>query len=496
MATASHYKTAALIRRRAARAWLRPTGELAVMLVVILALGFFAHRSDPFFVHVDPSPWWVPVLLMSVRYGMPFGPAAGAACAGLHLCGLSHEGLWLRESFQLGGYELLVPMLYVLVGGFVAGAIEQLDRRHDVTVAQLRDTRSRLEVIDSKRGELEQAYRQVEGRLAGRADAAVAVIDQARHLTAADPDEIYAGLVGLLTPILDAQRVSVWRPNADGVFHRILPSIDATALLPALAQAVLNEGRVLSAAEVFATATAPADAGVLAGPLRTIGLRIDAVVVVEELRFVAFTPTAVRRFELLIDWASRALALAARAAERERAPEQPRGFGSGSAGSVSGRFPVLSTRNELASLEHASGPATVLIARIGGDAQAVARARLEQVVVRVCRHLCRPGDVVAYREHACVMYLPGAVGGASQALRSRVERCLAAFDFRPHVDGTALRLAWSSSETAGGVAAETLIAQVLAQPVAEVPPSTTALPGTASGLLASVTDATIGHSGS
>jgi hypothetical protein len=205
-------------------------------------------------------------------------------------------------------------------------------------------------------------------------------------------------------------------------------------VLPDLGEAVLSEGMVLGAHEHYLGRDAPPDAGLLAGPLRADSARIEAVVVIESLRFASFTPALIREFELLLDWASRALGNAARAANALEASDRNPG------GSL--RVQGL---DEAMQHQRSDQPAMLLAVRLEGELEDGVRTRLEQVLRRVCRNLTRPTDSVSWKplDRTTVLFLPGAYGQAGDNLRERIELCVVSFGFRPYGDERDPILRWS-----------------------------------------------------
>lgn len=408
--------------------------EAGLMLSAVVGAGRWVRPDDPWLLQLNPHPFWGVILLIAVRYGMPTAPVVGAACGALHLVGMQQSGHALADAFQLGGSLLLMPLFYLVVSVIIGEAMEQARRRSDHFRSEAGRSLQKLASSEARAAALELAYRQVEGRLAGRTDTVISLYDGARRLASFDRNEIFQGVMQLLTGHLGVERAGIWVGSDLGGYTKLLPESESQASLPELGEAVLAEGMVLGAHEHYLGRDAPLDAGLLAGPLRADSARIEAVVVIESLRFTGFTPALIREFELLLDWASRALGNAARAAAVVEA-----------GGRRTGAITRVQGLEEAMMHQRSDQPAMLMTVRLEGDLNESVRSRLELVVRRVCRNLTRPTDTVSWKplDRATVLFLPGAYGQAGDNLRERIEHCLGSFEFRPQGDQREPVLRWS-----------------------------------------------------
>lgn len=401
--------------------------ESGLLLAAVVALGRVLMPADPWLLGFNPHPLWAVVILAAVRHGMATAPLVALACGVVHLLALR------ATPGAAGGALAFMPLWYLVVAVLIAEALALVRARAEQARAEAARATERAVAAEARAAALEQAYRQVEGRLAGRTDTVIALYDGARHLASLDRHEIHQGVMRLLIGHLGVERASIWVASELGAFTRLLPEGGSDAGLPVLAEAVLAEGMVVGAHERWADGEAPPEAGLLAGPLRADSARIEAVVVIEAMKFAAFTPSLVREFELLLDWSSRALGNAAR----------------GSLAQATGRRSTARRRplefDQALERDQEDQPALLLVATLDGEMDEVVRRRLETVVRRICRDLTRPGDPVTWKplDGTVVLLLAGAYGQAGERLRERIDQSLDSFGFRPWHDERGPRLRWA-----------------------------------------------------
>lgn len=415
-----------MIRRFLPRPDPRALVESGLLLMAVVALGRTLVPHDPWLLTFNPHPFWAVLVLAAVRHGMPTAPLVGLACGVLHLLAL--------RSVPAPGALALVPLWYLVVGVLLGEAMARARRDADHFRAEAQRAGGKAATVEARAATLEQAYRQVEGRLAGRTDTVIALYDGARHLASLDRGEILQGVMRLLTGHLGVERASIWAASELGTYVRLLPEggtdgDDGT--MPMLVEAVLAEGMVVGAHERWAGGEAPPGAGLVAGPLRADSARIEGVVVIEAMRFASFTPSLIREFELLLDWSSRALGNASRAAL--------------AASHTGRRATARGDRDEALVAEDSDQPALLLAATLDGELDEGLRRRLEMVVRRICRTHTRPGDPVTWKplDGTVVMYLAGAQGPVGERLRERVDASLDSFGFRPWNDQRGPALRWA-----------------------------------------------------
>jgi hypothetical protein len=200
---------------------------------------------------------------------------------------------------------------------------------------------------------------------------------------------------------------------------------------------------VVTARDYFVdTDGAPQD-GILAGPLCAGDARPVAIAVVESMSFVGFTHRAAKQFEVLLDWASRALDKAHRvAAIQRRAVFNP------NLDLTSELFLRTRAKADLSLAIRRGSPATVLVCRAEGQIPTEVNRRLVMVFARVFRYQTRLSDAEAYFEdqNSFVLFLPEVGAQGARVVRDRLDRHVAEFEFRPYGNDARLALRWGMAE--------------------------------------------------
>lgn len=436
----------ALPRGLKPRAVVKAISEALLMVGMILALGLIVRRGDPLFITLSPHPLWAVVLAMAIRYGSPTGALVGALCAAAHLVALYlMTGLQMEYAFQMEVRQIIVPLLYVAVGYIVGEATRSRILRGDHFRNQFLEMRQRLLTSEDRRKELEQAYRQLESRVAGQTNTVISLYDSAKQLNSIEREEIYAGLLALLKVHLDVERAGIWVAESDGQFRRVAPPGGPAMPMPALGQAAFQQGQVVSARELFAQQEARPESGLLAGPLRAGESQIEAVVVVESMKFAGFTHTTIRMFDLLLDWASNSLANATRLVEARSHDVFDTDLNLRSE-----TYLLTRGQEELSLAARRNSAVSVLLCRMEGEMLPATRRRLEVAIARVFQLETRLSDVVAYFEgqQAFVLLLPDVTKDRATVVSRRLEERLRQFDFRPYSDQKSLVLRWGVAQRA------------------------------------------------
>jgi len=391
---------------------------------------------------VHPHPFWGVILLIALRYGSPMGLVAGMVCAAVQLAGLWSAGLDVEEALHLGGGEMVVLTLYVIVGGVMGEGVERRTRQGEFFRRQASEMRDRLVASESQRTEMERAYREVEGRIAGQTNTLTSLYDSVKRLDSLETRELFAALKSVLAEQLGVERCGVWIVAADGAAHKAAPDGGRDEPLPALGEAALKGGRIVTAADLFADQEVNPSQGLVAGPLFAGEARVVAVVVVQSMRFVGFTHAAVRQFEVLLDWTSRCLARA-----QHFAGVQRRAVFDASLDLTTESFMRTRAQADLALARRRGAPVVLLACRVAGEVEDEVHRRLVLVFARVFRYQTRLSDAVAYFEQSrtFMLFLPEAGERQAGIVRERLERFVDEFGFRPYGDDRTLELQWGQA---------------------------------------------------
>lgn len=432
--------------------------EFCGMLGILVGVGFVFTPEDPFFHETHPHPLWILILLMAIRYGSPVGGGVGFVSGLLYLLsGFYLHQYCLQEAFQLGSADLVRALLMVVVGGAIGEAIASREGKAEYLRGEIRRARQEVEEERLRRGEIEQAYRKLEARIAGQSDTMIALYESARHLESLEIRDIYRGLIAILQEYLGVERCSIWELQPDRRFSRIVPEEEKKTTLSRLGWAVVREGRVVTARELFQDQKVLPEEGVMAGPLK-VKEEIVALVIVESMRFAGFTPTAVKLFSILLEWSSRSLANAILLQEAKNQQVYDREIGL-----LTPAFLQTRADQEVRLAFRRKSTASLLVCRIAGRGTAEVLRRFVIVFARLFQRMTRTSDAVAYwpEKRSFVLFLPDAPREGAEVLRKKIQGAIESFHFSSFEEGGALRLVWGVATLAEGKTFATLLEEAM-----------------------------------
>jgi GGDEF domain-containing protein len=282
-----------------------------VLLVTAIGLALPGHWG---LLDVQPHPYWLVVLAIGVRYGLPAGYVAGGLSAASYLA-LS----WFaprERATPFGAHDLLQPLL-LLAGAVVIGEIAEARRRRLVEAERVgAETSAALdEALTRYRATLE-VKSELEKRIVGQPASVMTLYETAKQLETLDRARLYPAILNLLTTVVGVEACALYVRNPDGFrLHSALPASGAQRALTldtsegVIAQSI-RERRLVTVRDRL-RADGPAgladEPALMAGPLLDHAGELSGLVVVEKLPFLKFSPTSVRLCNLILDWASTAL---------------------------------------------------------------------------------------------------------------------------------------------------------------------------------------------
>lgn len=283
---------------------------VGVLLVAAVGLAWPGHWG---LLDVRPHPFWLVVLAIGVRYGLPASYVAGGLSAGGYLA-LS----WAQPGGQraaFGAHALLQPLL-LLAGAVVIGEIAEsrrrrlleAERRRDETAAALDDTLARYRATLEVKAELEK-------RIVGQPATVMTLYETAKQLESLDRARLYPAILDLLATYLGVEACALYLRDDDGFrLAAARPDGARPARLDALEEGViglaLRERRLATVRDRLRALGPEGLAGepaLMAGPLLDRDGAVGGLIVVERMPFLKFSPTSVRLCNLILDWASTAL---------------------------------------------------------------------------------------------------------------------------------------------------------------------------------------------
>jgi len=285
---------------------MRAAAEIAALFALLCALDI-GLLGGTRFAGINPSPYWIPVLMGAALYGTGIGLLAAAAATLLYLGGPLPPLVAGGDHFRHGVALALPPMLWGLAA-LTIGEIS-LARRRAVAAAEDRADRLAAEVdaLSRRIRDLGDNYQQLQISHAGLTDTRMAAYGNAVSLADPDPAIFWPAVGQLIRGVTGADAFTLYSVAADGldpvVRWRTRPDDGATAPPPgpALTAALIAGDRWLTAA-CEADRALLGKTGLIAGPVKAGGGRVRAVLVIEALPFARLNRLMLANAEMMAAW--------------------------------------------------------------------------------------------------------------------------------------------------------------------------------------------------
>ncbi|PIR21606.1 MAG: hypothetical protein COV45_02370 [Deltaproteobacteria bacterium CG11_big_fil_rev_8_21_14_0_20_47_16] len=288
--------------------------EVIVVYVALAAINLLLFPQYPGFVGVDPSPYWIGVLLFGFRYGVVAGLMSGLASASLYLA-MAWLGIERYQFEDISFY--ILPALFVIVGVLIGVGVYQ----YREIIRQLKGEKSVLEVqLAGKETEvttLTTINSGLEKRIVTRMQTLVTLYEGALSLGETELDVLYRAILKFVSKTLQAESAAIYVKVDDGwrlkesigwkEYERHLTSLKPREGLTGLA----GSGNKIVTIRDFVTPNQNEDIladAVMAGPIHA-GEKgeVVAVLSIQDIPFLQFSSASVNLFSFLLDWASRSL---------------------------------------------------------------------------------------------------------------------------------------------------------------------------------------------
>lgn len=293
--------------------------EIIGALLIILVTDYFIAAGGARFIAVQPHPFWIPILLVTVQYGV----AEGILAVLLSTLAL-YVGNIPEQSIDQDRYEYLfslsiTPILWLVTSLFLGMLAERHIRERMRLEESLASAQERETTIATSYTRLKELKENLELRIAGQFRTTIEAYRAAKEMERLNPTDVFKGVQRLVSSVLNPEKFSVFTLAAGGLettltsgwkeednFHSFFDSNSP------LYQSVTGGQKILCIAnrdqEVIL-----ANQGVLAGPL------IDAetgevlgMLKVEKVGFLDLNVSSIDTFRTLCEWISMTLVNARR----------------------------------------------------------------------------------------------------------------------------------------------------------------------------------------
>jgi len=183
--------------------------EFTLMVGATLGVDHFYGAGDRF-IHLQPHPFWIAVLILTVQYGTTIGLTAALAASATLLVGNLPP---FRGGIDLYDYLLTVlanPLMWVMAAALL-GELRgrQTDEREGLKAALARTRREATDIALAYE-QVKRAKLELELRIAAQPLTAVTLYEAARRLQRPSKAEVLEGLAGFLQIVMAAQAASLF----------------------------------------------------------------------------------------------------------------------------------------------------------------------------------------------------------------------------------------------------------------------------------------------
>ncbi len=415
--------------------------EMAVGLGLIVAINLLFFRDDNWgFFETNPHPFWLVVLPIAARYGAGPGYVVGGLAAALYALLIVFQPRSIFAVDILSTQAILPPVLFLVVGAGL-GELREAQKR-----AQ-KDLAGRYDAMEADLEDLAQRYlaaveinREMQRRIVSQTSTVTTLYQAAKALDQLEIEQLCPAILELVEAFIEAEACALYlREDGKFVLREARPEhadfqrpqvLDTTRGIPAL---VLSEQRTATIRDVFASATPMQIARaplLIATPLFGHNHEVIGILTVERMPFLRLTPSAVKLFSLLGDWASSAFQTALRFQQTRDRNVVDELTGAYSASYISKRL-----GEELARARMYRLPLSVLAIRIDHYASipAVKVPSVLQALSVVFRRYIREIDVLGKSpsDDGFIVLLPQLTAEEGAAVGERIRREVEAFAFQP-----------------------------------------------------------------
>jgi hypothetical protein len=265
------------------------------------------------FLHVEPHPFWIIVLLMAAQYGTREALlATGASSVALLAGNLPPQSL--DQDVHQYTVQLFVQPLLWLLAAVVIGELRTRHRQaHAESEAKRRDAERRVALLTRSHTDLTAARDRLATRLAGQLQTAAGVIEAARPIETLDPDRVLAGVGDLLRAALNVKACSLFLLKGEALTLVAAEGWSGRLQLPQRYSGSSPLFREIVGAQHFVSVATPDGERLLGGEGLMAGPVVDpatgtlfGMLKVEEMPFLDFNVGSLHTLKAVCAWVAAA----------------------------------------------------------------------------------------------------------------------------------------------------------------------------------------------
>ncbi len=315
--------------------------ELIGFIGVLVAIDYLFQPMDGF-ENVNPNPYWIPVILLSVQYGVFEGLTAAVAASLASLLSGVDPGFFqllmdqgpgaafdrasgssfetfTNEDYLIAWEYASQPILWIVSALFVGLLRERLRQRNQELEIDLGQTAQRERVLTDAYNALLETKEQLEVRVAGQLRTVFTLYQAAKAIEKLGPGEVLIGIADLVRAVMQPTKFSLYLLNGsmlEAVTNDGWEDEDTYARVfdsnTAIFREVVGRQRFLSAVNSEDERLLEGQ-GILAGPLTSVESgEVVGMLKIEKMGFLELHVSSLENFRILSDWVGTAFSNARR----------------------------------------------------------------------------------------------------------------------------------------------------------------------------------------
>lgn len=306
--------------------------ETSFILLILVFVGYAFFPDDPAYLGIHPHPYFVVLILSSLRY-----PRLASLLSTVLVAGTLAAQVWFSGlAWPIAGPILFKYGILFLICNLVLAELGSMFYREIVEARERFAEKERAhEMLKAQYDALQLVKDELSERIVGQTSSILSLYEAAKRLESLDSGQIHSALLEITAKFIGAESCSLFLVDPKTQKARLERRYGWTAdekaergrvrfeIGDAILGRVVEERRMVTLKEIGSERTL-ADAAketslptILAAPLVHEG-KVQAVLNVEKLPFLKYSPTNIRLFYLIADLGSTALANSRRFAQMKK----------------------------------------------------------------------------------------------------------------------------------------------------------------------------------
>jgi GGDEF domain-containing protein len=283
---------------------------ILIILTLIDVAFFGGHR----FWDVNPHPFWIAVLLVSVQYGTNEGLCAALLATLFYLVGNIPEAAEGTDHYD-HLYDIVInPILWFLAAFFLGELRTRHIRERNKLIQEMEDSQQREDLIADSYKFVKNRKEALEVQVSGQLASSIDAYRAAKAVETLDPKSVMQGVERLVSAVIGPQKFSLYifhdNKLTATILHGWAPAdtfIQEIDSYSPLYQAVVGQQEVLVVANEQHEAIL-AGQGIMAGPIvDPDSKRVVGMLKIEQMDFVSLSLNTVETFRAMCEWIGTAL---------------------------------------------------------------------------------------------------------------------------------------------------------------------------------------------